>query len=258
MSSDEVGPNTDEDDGDDMPTAPFWMTTYGDIMTLLVTFFVLLISMSEIRMKKFRDAISNFQRQPGMFSGSKSVVPADYSSGSSQSRARKRAEQYEQFLKRLEERGLGEKIQADLKKEGIHVVIADSLMFRTGRARLLKPSRTVLRELANLLSRDVGSVVVSGHTDDRPIGTRKFPSNWELSTARAASAVRFLQERAPEYDSSRFQAVGHASTDPRASNQTDEGRAKNRRVEIMFNWRSWNSNKTTSTRPTPESTATGP
>ncbi len=219
MSSDEVGPNTDEDDGDDMPTAPFWMTTYGDIMTLLVTFFVLLISMSEIRMKKFRDAISNFQRQPGMFSGSKSVVPADYSSGSSQSRARKRAEQYEQFL---------------------------------------KPSRTVLRELANLLSRDVGSVVVSGHTDDRPIGTRKFPSNWELSTARAASAVRFLQERAPEYDSSRFQAVGHASTDPRASNQTDEGRAKNRRVEIMFNWRSWNSNKTTSTRPTPESTATGP
>ncbi|WP_263785541.1 OmpA/MotB family protein [Salinibacter grassmerensis] len=256
MSSNQVGPDADEDDGDDMPTAPFWMTTYGDIMTLLVTFFVLLISMSEIRMKKFRDAISNFQRQPGMFSGSKSVVPADYSSGSSQSRARKRAEQYEEFLKRIEERGLGDKIQADLKKEGIHVVIADSLMFRTGQARLLEPSQTVLRELANLLSRDVGSVVVEGHTDNRPIETRRFPSNWELSTARAASSVRFLQNTAPEYDSSRFKAVGHASTDPRASNKTDEGRARNRRVEIMFNWRSWNNNKTTSTRP--ESTATGP
>lgn len=246
--------DTDEDDGDDMPTAPFWMTTYGDIMTLLVTFFVLLISMSEIRMKKFRDAISNFQRQPGVFSGSRSVVPADYSSGSQ--RARQRAERYEQFLKKIEERGLGRKIQADLKEEGIHVVIADSLMFRTGRARLLKPSRTVLRELANLLGPDVGSVVVEGHTDNRPIQTRKFPSNWELSTARAASSVRFLQETAPEYDSSRFRAVGHASTDPRASNRTEEGRAKNRRVEIMFNWRSWNSNQTTSTRLPPESTAT--
>jgi chemotaxis protein MotB len=258
MSGDGVGLDTDEDDGDDMPTAPFWMTTYGDIMTLLVTFFVLLISMSEIRMKKFRDAISNFQRQPGMFSGSKSVVPADYSSGSSQSRARKRAEQYEEFLKKIEERGLGDKIQADLKKEGIHVVIADSLMFRTGRARLLKPSRTVLRELADLLSRDVGSVVVEGHTDNRPIGTRRFPSNWELSTARAASSVRFLQEMAPEYDASRFQAVGRASTDPRASNSTQDGRAQNRRVEIMFNWRSWNSNKTTPPPLPPESTATGP
>ena len=258
MSGDGVGLDTDEDDGDDMPTAPFWMTTYGDIMTLLVTFFVLLISMSEIRMKKFRDAISNFQRQPGMFSGSKSVVPADYSSGSSRSRARKRAEQYEEFLKKIEERGLGDKIQADLKKEGIHVVIADSLMFRTGRARLLKPSRTVLRELADLLSRDVGSVVVEGHTDNRPIGTRRFPSNWELSTARAASSVRFLQEMAPEYDASRFQAVGRASTDPRASNNTQDGRAQNRRVEIMFNWRSWNSNKTTPTPLPPESTATGP
>lgn len=256
MSSPETSVDAGEDDGDDMPTAPFWMTTYGDIMTLLVTFFVLLISMSEVKMKKFKDAISNFQRQPGVFSGSESVVPADYSSAST--RARQRAEQYEQFLDEIEARDLSDKIQADLTEEGIHVVIADSLMFRTGEARLLEPSRMVLRELADLLSKDVASVVVEGHTDDRPIDTERYPSNWELSTARAASSVRFLQENAPDYDSSRFRATGYGSTRPRASNETKEGRAQNRRVEIMFNWRSWNNNQTTSTQLLPELPATEP
>lgn len=250
MSNAEASSDTGEDDDGDMPTAPFWMTTYGDIMTLLVTFFVLLISMSEIRMKKFKDAISNFQRQPGMFAGSESVVPSDYSSASTE--ARRRSKQYQQFLEKIEARGLEDKIQANLTEEGIHVVIADSLMFRTGQARLIEPSRTVLRELTNLLNEDVESVVVEGHTDDRPIDTERFPSNWELSTARAASSVRFLQKNAPEYDPSRFQAVGHGSTRPRAPNDTREGRAQNRRVEIMFNWRSWNSDKTTATRLLPD------
>ncbi|MEF8816038.1 MAG: OmpA family protein [Salinibacter sp.] len=253
MSSAEPSSGPGEDDGDDMPTAPFWMTTYGDIMTLLVTFFVLLISMSEIRMKKFKDAISNFQRQPGMFAGSKSVVPSDYSSASTETR--QRSQKYEQFLDEIEARGLGDKIQANLTEDGIHVVIADSLMFRTGQARLIEPSRTVLRELANLLNEDVGSVVVEGHTDNRPIDTERFPSNWELSTARAASSVRFLQESAPDYDPSRLRATGYGSTRPRASNETREGRAQNRRVEIMFNWSSWDKDQTTSTRLFPNRTA---
>ncbi len=235
-----------------MPTAPFWMTTYGDIMTLLVTFFVLLISMSEVRMKKFKDAISNFQRQPGVLSGRNSVVPAEHStSSSSPYETRRRDEQYQEFLKQLEEKGLEDQIQANLKEDGIHVVIADSLMFRTGRARLIEPSRTVLRLLSDLLTDEVESVVVEGHTDDRPINTERFPSNWELSTARAASSVRFLQENALEYDPSRFVAVGYGSEHPRATNGTREGRAQNRRVEILFSWRSWNSETPQKRLPNP-------
>jgi chemotaxis protein MotB len=249
-------PETALDDGaedDDMPTAPFWMTTYGDIMTLLVTFFVLLISMSEVRMKKFQDAITNFQRQPGVLSGQNSVVRSQKSkSSSSQSRARRRNEKYQAFLKKLNEKGLEDQIQANLVDEGIHVVIADSLMFRTGRARLIEPSRSVLRMLADLLTKDVKSVVVEGHTDDRPIDTERFPSNWELSTARAASSVRFLHENALGYDPSRFTAVGYGSYHPRATNETREGRARNRRVEILFSWRSWDSETPLQKRlPTP-------
>lgn len=238
--------NDGEQEDDDMPTAPFWMTTYGDIMTLLVTFFVLLISMSEVRMKKFKDAISNFQRHPGVLTGRTSVVSTQKtsSSSSSQDRARERNERYQEFLQKLREKGLEDQIQANLEENGIHVVIADSLMFRTGRARLIEPSRTVLRLLSDLLSDDVKSVVVEGHTDDRPIDTERFPSNWELSTARAASSVRFLQDNAPGYDPSRFAAVGYGPNHPRATNETRKGRARNRRVEILFNWRSWSNNKT--------------
>jgi chemotaxis protein MotB len=254
MSSSETPFNDGaESDEDDMPTAPFWMTTYGDIMTLLVTFFVLLISMSEVRMKKFKDAITNFQRQPGVLSGRSAVVPADHTpSSASQSQVRRRNEKYQAFLKRLSEKNLEDQIQANLVEDGIHVVIADSLMFRTGRARLIEPSRSVLRMLTDLLTKDVKSVVVEGHTDDRPINTERFPSNWELSTARAASSVRFLQENAPGYDPSRFAAVGYGSYHPRATNETREGRARNRRVEILFSWRSWDSETPLQKRlPTP-------
>lgn len=191
-------------------------------------------------MKKFKDAISNFQRQPGVLAGQSSVAPLQNSNSSpGKSEARRRAEQYKKFLKKLSEKGLEDEIQANLVENGIHVVIADSLMFHTGKARLIDSARGVLRTLTDLLTEDVQSVVVEGHTDSRPIDTERFPSNWELSTARAASTVRFLQENAPGFDPARFTAVGYGSHHPRATNETPEGRARNRRVEILFSWRSW-------------------
>ncbi len=245
MSSSKTPLDETAEEDDDMPTAPFWMTTYGDIMTLLVTFFVLLISMSEVRMKKFQDAITNFQRQPGVLSGQSSVVSTqDFSSSSSQSEARSRNEQYQAFLEEIEEEGLEDEVQANLEEDGIHIVIADSLMFRTGRARLIESAREVLRPLTDLLSEDVQSVVVEGHTDSRPIDTDRFPSNWELSTARAAASVRFLQGNAQWFDPARFTAVGYGPHHPRETNETPEGRARNRRVEILLSWHSWNSEET--------------
>ena len=232
------------DEDDDMPLTPFWMTTYGHIMTLLWTFFVLFISMSSARMQEFKVAISNFQCEPGVSSGRSAVVELQQSRTSPQSTAQKRNERYQSFLEKLREKGLEDDIQANLVEDGIHVVIADSLMFRTGRARLIEPSRSVLRLLTDLLTDDVKSVVVEGHTDDRPIDTERFPSNWELSTARAAASVRFLQENTSEYDPSRFTAVGYGSNHPVATNETRDGRAQNRRVEILFSWRSWKNDET--------------
>jgi len=240
--------DTDSDAGDaddDIPTAPFWMTTFSDMMTILMTFFVMIVSMSEVEQKKFKDALSHFQGHPSVLTQNTSVVPMRHSSTpSARFQTRKQAAQYERLIKYLEENHLDDKVQANLTESGIHVIVADSVMFRTGEARLIEPSRTVLRMLAGLLTPDVASVVVEGHTDNRPIRTSTYPSNWELSTARAASSVRFLQENAPEVDPSRYAAVGYGSHHPRGTNETPEGRARNRRVEILFDWRSWNDDKT--------------
>lgn len=237
---------------DDMPTAPFWMTTFGDMMTLLLAFFVMIVSMSEVEVKKFKDAISHFQGHPSLLTRNSSVVPSQYSTEpSEESDARERAERYEQFLQELKEKGLSSKVQANLTDDGIHVVIADSVMFPSGKARVIEPSRTVLRLLAKLLDPKVQAVIVEGHTDDRPINTGRFPSNWELSTGRAASTVRFLQEHAPGYEPERFKAVGYGSHRPRASNESPEGRARNRRVEITLRWPSWDNQTTPAPIQTP-------
>lgn len=239
--SDAIDPlESSGDSDDDLPTAPFWMTTFADMMTLLLAFFVMIVSMSEVEVKKFEQAIKYFQGHPSVLTRNTSVVPTRFSdSNSDKEEVRTRAERYQKFLRELKKKGLGSKVQANLTDDGIHVVIADSVMFDTGESRLIEPSRTVLRLLANLLDPEVESVVVKGHTDDRPISTERFPSNWELSTARAASTVRFLQKHSPGYDPARFTAEGYGAHHPRATNKTSEGRARNRRVEIELSWRSW-------------------
>lgn len=237
--------SSSDEGGDEMPTAPFWMTTFGDMMTILLAFFVLIVSMSEVEVKKFKKALSHFRGHPSLLTKNSSVVPTeDPPPPTEPSTKRQRAEQYKEFLEELEAEGLADKVQANLTERGIHLVIADSVMFRTGEARLIEPSRTVLRILAKLLDTEVKSVVVEGHTDNRPIDTERYPSNWELSTVRAASSVRFLHEHASGFDPSRFTAVGYGSHRPRATNETPPGRARNRRVEIMLTWHQWNSNET--------------
>jgi chemotaxis protein MotB len=225
---------------DDAPTAPFWMTTFSDMMTILMTFFVMIVSMSEVEVKKFKEALSHFQGHPSILTENTSVMPSRHSMTPTVRHELQKDIQYQRFLKYLEENGLEDKVQANRTETGIHVVISDSVMFRTGKARLIEPSRTILRMLARILDKNVTSVVVEGHTDDRPIRTGRFPSNWELSTARAASSVRFLQQNAPELDPSRYAAVGYGAHRPRATNETRAGRAQNRRVEILFDLRSWN------------------
>ncbi len=224
------------DDSDDMPSAPFWMTTFSDMVTLLLTFFVLIVAMSEVEVKKFEEALSYFNGRPSVLSHDALIPPtrtqpivklADY----------ERA--YEQLLTYLKENGLEDKVQVDLTEEGVHVVITDSIMFRSGEAVLIEPSRTILRDIAQVLSGNVESVVVEGHTDDRPIQTATFPSNWELSGARASSVVRFFLEQDTALDPQQYIAVGYGEHHPKQTNLTAGGRAKNRRVEILFRWNSW-------------------
>ncbi|RMD71483.1 MAG: flagellar motor protein MotD [Gammaproteobacteria bacterium] len=145
--------------------------------------------------------------------------------------------------KRLSE--MAQKIQAAMKElvgKGlikvrgnafwVEVEIKDRILFPSGSAELAPKALPVLEQIAEILKRFPNPIQVEGHTDNRPIHTRIFPSNWELSAARAASVVRFFVEKgiAPE----RLAAVGYGEYRPVADNSTPEGRQQNRRVVLVI------------------------
>ena len=211
------------------------MATFSDMVTLLLTFFVMLVAMSEVEVKKFKEALSYFHGNTGLLQHD-AVQPTMRRQDQNKVLSRRQAEQYERLIAYLQENGLEDKVEVELTTEGIHAVMTDSVMFRSGRAELIEPSRTILRMMADLLSAEIAAVVVEGHTDDQPITTALFPSNWELSAARATSVVRFLLEQPRALPPARYSALGHGEHRPVAATATAEGRARNRRVEILFSW----------------------
>ncbi len=221
-------------------SAPFWMTTFSDMTTLLLTFFVMIVSMSEVEVKKFKEALSYFQGRTGVLTHDAVTPPPKRPViQESPKKAKEMEAKYETIMQYLQEKDLTSKVQVNLREEGVHVLISDSVMFRSGEALLLEPSKDLLRIIAGVLDQSIASVVVEGHTDNLPIRNGIYPSNWELSAARAASVVRFMLAQSGALNPSNYSAVGYGEFQPIASNQTPAGRAKNRRVEILFSWESW-------------------
>ena len=130
--------------------------------------------------------------------------------------------------------GFANKVQSVIERRGLVVrVLTDNLLFDSGSATLQPGADQLLTEVAQLLNLDPSHpITVEGHTDNQPIATAQFPSNWELSTARATNVVRFLISRG--VNRYRLGAVGYADLHPIASNATAAGRAHNRRVEIVL------------------------
>jgi len=117
-------------------------------------------------------------------------------------------------------------------KGGINLRIQDHLLFGSGDAELTDPGQEMVQGLVSLLDQYEGTVSVEGHTDSVPINTERYPSNWELSSARATAILRYLV--AAGIDPQRLRSVGYADTQPLESNATAEGRAANRRVELII------------------------
>jgi chemotaxis protein MotB len=130
--------------------------------------------------------------------------------------------------------GFAKSVKATIEQRGLAIrVLTDSLLFSSGSATLESQGQPLLTEIAALLNVDhVHPIAVEGNTDNVPITGGEFPSNWELSTARASSVVRFLIAKG--VDSQRLSAVGYAEQHPIATNSTPTGRALNRRVEIVL------------------------
>jgi chemotaxis protein MotB len=127
---------------------------------------------------------------------------------------------------------LKEQVEITHEAKNIRLEIKDTLLFESGSADLKAQATTLLESLVGLLQRHPGGLSVEGHTDDQPIATAQYPSNWELSAARASTVARYLVMHG--IAAHRVQAVGHADTRPRSSNDSLEGRARNRRVTLVM------------------------
>lgn len=244
----------EEEEELEAPSAPFWLVTYGDMVTLLLTFFVMIVAMSEIKQDHFMEAMSYFTGRTSVFENAQPITVIPQSAEDSME-AREQAERVESLMQFIEEEGLEDKVQINFEEESMHVVITDAVMFNSGSSIVQETAREVLTLVSAVSPEMTESITVIGHTDDQPISTSQYPSNWELSAARASSVVRFLLTQENSLSPDRYQAIGQGEFDPVDSNDTSEGRARNRRIELLINWKQWQ-NKTQSSQqskllPTP-------
>lgn len=226
---------------DDAPSAPFWMATFSDMATILLTFFVMIVAMSEVEVKKFKEALSYFQGRSGILANEAIAPPMQTPMiATPNAPSFQDVQRYEEVLQYLDENQLSDRVEVYLTERGLHVIMTDSVMFASGQADLLPSSMTVLAIVSQVLQRGVQSVVVEGHTDNQPIGTQVFPSNWELSAARASAVVRYLTNLDSALPRDHYAAIGYGEHRPIQDNSTAAGRSRNRRVEILFSWEKWN------------------
>lgn len=216
---------------------PSWLTTYGDLMSLLLVFFVLLVSFSSIQESKFHEAAASLQNAFGIGSGPPSVLQlAEVATARNLARERQEATDSARELEQsLLAAGLDREVDIAVTERGVAIRVNAPFLFGSGEAELRPESRALLDRLGGFLARFPHPVRVEGHTDAVPIRTARFGSNWELSAARAVAVARAFQAAglAPE----RLSAAGYGEHQPVAGNGTPEERARNRRVEILMEWR---------------------
>jgi chemotaxis protein MotB len=215
--------------------APAWMVTFGDMMTLLLCFFVLLLSFSNLESERFkivagyiREAFGvQIQRHYTEIPAGDTVVKVEMEQKSVEGAMLQKELVY--VLQNLDLDAMG---KAELEKEGVRLRLDGSLLFSPGQAVLRSEAHEFLRYVADIIKKKQLEAVVEGHTDNQPIDSPRFPSNWELSAARASAVVRYFISQG--IDGASLQAVAYADTRPRTENYTAEGRRKNRRVEILL------------------------
>ncbi|TQS75440.1 flagellar motor protein MotB [Ornithinibacillus gellani] len=237
--------------------APKWMVTYSDMVTLILVFFILLFSMSQIDLVKFQ-AITDSFRNRMIFDFYPSSVPMENPSESTYHPENGHlANEFElppldegkkhldgdtddsltglmqDVDAYLDEHDLNQVISASRTERGVVLVLEESILFDSGEAVILDSGKPFLNKIGALLMEIPNHVKVEGHTDSKPMQSYRYPSNWELSGARAGSVVRYLIQEY-QFDMKRFSIVGYGETKPVMPNTNSENMKKNRRVEIVI------------------------
>lgn len=219
----------------DVPAgSPLWMTTYSDMVTLLLAFFVLMFAFSSIDIQQFQRIMSAFQGSSGVLDGGRTLTTADpFQEASSEVDFEHLYELQRQISAYLEYENLDDTVFLEMDERGLIIRFADQVFFDIGQAELKSEAREILRTIAPMLLELDNPIRVEGHTDNLPINTLQFPSNWELSTHRASRVIRYLVEQ-EGFDPNHLSAAGYGEFRPIRPNDTADNRSMNRRVDIVI------------------------
>lgn len=220
---------------------PEYMLTYGDMMTLLLTFFVLLLSFANMDRTKFEQAIGSLKGALGVLKANKAtVMPSRYTQTYKKMKKAESAQLKEklealkrEIMKEAQKAGVSDKVMMDISKDQIHFRLSEDVLFDSGSAQIKSGADSLFAVIGDVLKLVPYETRVEGHTDNVPISSGRYRDNWDLSTDRALSVVRRFIGNG--IDPTRFQAIGYGEYKPIADNASPDGRKMNRRVEIFIN-----------------------
>lgn len=226
------------------PPAPAWLTSWSDLTTLLLTFFILMFSTADIDGKDFFLILSSFRGSLGMFEGGHTLskgrleqmgmninsLPSDAEKRSLASRLEKAVEAFKPEIQ-------SKKVRITEDERGLVISLSGDAYFDPGSAALKPEIRPVLEKVAAIMNSIQNFTRIEGHTDDNPISPGRtlprYETNWELSSARSVNVVRYLTEY-ESVEPRKLSAVGFAQYRPIDDNNMPEGRAFNRRVDVVI------------------------
>ncbi len=196
-----------------------WLITLSDVFTLLLVFMIVFLVMTKNTTGSIASVNDNEIKEMANVDYEKMIIKTGIR---------------DEIAERVSSLALGEEVSVVAKDREVVVIMKEKVTFMPGEVDVLGRSQPLLDRIADIINSHPGLLIeISGHTDNIPILTSKYPSNWELSVARAASVLKYFIN-SHGINSSRLSIKGNADQKPVASNDTPENRAKNRRVEIKF------------------------
>jgi chemotaxis protein MotB len=236
-----------------------WLVSYADFITLLFAVFVVLYAMGQSDKKKVEEVMQAIQQSFGMATAGATapkvnVIPSQAitvipslkpeikispmgKARSGQAKSRAEEKDFRQIKSAVEaylvKQGAQNKVTLEITRRGLIVSLKEAGFFNSGQATIKPEAYDLINTIAEVMTQYNNPLRVEGHTDNVPISTSQFPSNWELSTARATNGLRYLL-RNFDVDANKISATGFAEYRPIADNATPEGRAKNRRVDLVM------------------------
>lgn len=235
------------------PNLERWLVSYADFITLMFAVFVMLYAMSIVDQKKMEEVQASMQAS---FSGTQTLTPALKVIGNKdfglapdvveplvppqpqeEAAAAAEAQEFSQIKKEVQDslQGYGAKdqVQLTINERGLVISLKEAGFFPSGTAKVQPEALPLLDKIITSIAHYDNTLRIEGHTDNVAINSTAFPSNWELSTARANSIVHYLIEK-HGFKGSKLSVTGYAEYRPIADNATDEGRKLNRRVDIVM------------------------